>query len=410
MPWRESSPMSERLAFVQACLNRHEHIAEICTRFGISEKTGHKWLARFRAGGLEGLLDRGHAPHHHRFHVGADVAARIMTVRRQHPLYGAAKVRDWLVQHEPETRWPAASTIGELLKREGLLRARHRPRRRVDGGRSALVRTTAHAPNVVWTADFKGEVRVPPSGPGAYCYPLTVLDLHTHYLLGCQALPTTAVAPTRRIFARLFAAYGLPDVVRTDNGVPFAQPNALGRLGALAYWFIRLGIHPEFIRPARPAENGAHERFHKTLKAHTLRPPAVSLLAQQQRFDRFRVEYNTERPHESTVAHRPPADQYVPSPRPYPARLPPLVYPEEAAVRRVDASGVVKWKQQPIFLSTNLTGEYVGVFATEGDQLRICYARFTLGTFDPHTKRLTTECTWNSPSDPEPVVFATSPG
>lgn len=389
MPWRESSPMTERLAFIQACVDRRARIIDVCERFGISEKTGHKLLRRFRLEGIPGLADRSHAPHHPVFAVAPAIAARIVALRRQHPLYGAAKLRDWLCQHDPGVRWPAASTIGELLKRDGLIRARRRGR-----GASARVlsgRTVATAPNVVWTADFKGQFHLA-SGP--LCYPLTLLDLHSHFLLRCTALPSVALRPTHRHFVAVFREFGLPDVLRTDNGVPFAQPNALGRLGALAYWWIRLGIRPEHIRPATPAENGAHERFHKTLKAHTVHPPAASLTAQQRRFDRFRTEYNTERPHASTPAHRPPATRYAPSRRPYPESLPPLGYDGATAVRRVDGSGVIKWRLTPIFLSINLAGEVVGLYDGPGDALRIQYGTLALGDLELHTRHFVPNVRW----------------
>lgn len=290
----------------------------------------------------------------------------------------------------PATRWPAVSTIGELLQREGLVRPRRR--RAATHGRRGSGRTVASSANVVWTADFKGHFRV---GTGAYCYPLTVLDLHHHYLLGGRAFPTTAVALARRGFARLFAEYGLPEVFRTDNGVPFAQPNALGRLGALAYWWVRLGIRPEHTRPATPSENGAHERFHKTLKAHTTQPAARLLVAQQRQFNRFEREYNTVRPHESTVDHRPPGDAYVPSPRPYPRTVPPLQYARTDEIRRVDPAGAIKWRNHAIFLSSNLSGEYVALTETAQAVIQIRYARLILGTFDPTTKRFTGEVQWN---------------
>jgi transposase InsO family protein len=381
--------MTERVAFVQACLDRRTRIVDICAQFGISEKTGHKLLRRFRREGLVGLADRSHAPQHPVFAVAPGIAARIVALRRQHPLYGAAKLRDWLCQHEPAVRWPAASTIGELLKREGLIRRR----RRAHGAAARVLhgRTAATAPNVVWTADFKGQFHL---AGGPLCYPLTLLDLHSHFLLRCTALPSVALAPTRRHFAATFREYGLPDVLRTDNGVPFAQPNAVGRLGALAYWWIRLGIRPEHIRPATPAENGAHERFHKTLKAHTVHPAAASLTAQQRRFDRFRTEYNTERPHASLPAHHPPATTYTASPRPYLEPLPPLLYDGAAAVRLVDAHGVIKWHGTPIFLSSNLTGELVGLYDGLGDTLRIQYAALTLGNLELPTRRFVPEVRW----------------
>jgi putative transposase len=390
MPWRESSLMFERLAFVQACLDRNERIVDICDQFGISEKTGHKVLQRFRTEGPAGLEDRSHAPRRQPHRMGADVADRIIALRKQHRLYGPEKLRDWLMQHEPDTRWPAASSIGALLKREGLIRPQRR--RHSLAERAALDgRTMATAPNHVWTADFKGEFRL---GSGPYCYPLTVLDLHSHYCLRCTGRPSTAVAGARPVFVRAFSEYGLPDVIRTDNGVPFAQPNALGRLGALAFWWIRLGIRPEHTTPATPSENGAHERFHKTLKAATTQPPAASDAAQQRRFDAFRHEYNTERPHASLPQHQPPAQLYTAAPRPYPTRLPAVCYPATADVRLVDMNGFIKWRAHSLFLSSNLAGQYVGLTPRDTDVVTVAYAHLALGDFDPHTNRFIPRVRW----------------
>jgi transposase InsO family protein len=381
--------MSERLEFIQACLDRTERIVDICDRFGISEKTGHKLLERFRAEGPAALADRSHAPHRQPLRMSTEVEARIIALRRRYPGYGAEKLRDWLVQHEPGPRWPAASSIGAVLQRAHLIRRR----RRRDAGAHALLagRTRATAPNVVWTADFKGEFRL---GTGAYCYPLTVLDLHSHYLLGCRALASTRVAPARHQFLQLFREYGLPDVLRTDNGVPFAHPNALGRLGALAFWWVRLGIRPEHITPARPAENGAHERFHKTLKAAATHPASSSLAAQQRRFDRFQHEYNRERPHASLPQHCPPAQVYTPAPRPYPVRLPPLIYAATSEVRLVSTSGFIKWKDHRVFLTTTLSGEYVAFTPTTSNLFTVRYGALALGEFDPTTIRFTARVRW----------------
>jgi putative transposase len=383
--------MSERLAFIQACLNRSERIVDVCDQFGSSEKTGHKFLRRFQADGLAGLEDRSHAPRAQPHRMSADVAARIIALRRRHPRYGAQKLRDWLVRNELTTSWPAASTIGELLKRAGLIRSRQRARGAAQRA-IAGARTVADAPNRVWTADFKGEFRLHGSGP--YCYPLTVLDLYSHYLLSCTALATTAVTPTRQIFVRLFQEYGLPEVLRTDNGVPFAQPNALGRLGSLALWWVRLGIRPEHITPARPAENGAHERFHRTLKEATTRPAAPSFSAQQRRFNRFRGEYNTERPHASLPAHCPPGEVYTPAARSYPTRVPPAVYPLASEVRLVGSSGSIKWRNTFIFLSSNLAGEYVGLTPTDRELVTVAYASVALGELDPSTNRFIPHVRW----------------
>jgi putative transposase len=259
MPWLACSPMSDRLAFITACLNRREAIGTISDRFGISEKTGYKWLARVKRDGLTaGLVERSHAWQTHSQQMAPEIAARIVALRQRHPKWGPVKLRDWLVQHAPAERWPAGSSIGALLHRLGLT---HRVRRR-DAHHATLhtPRARAEAPNAVWTADFKGHFRL---GDSTYCYPLTVMDLHSRYVLSCRALPSTAVHATHAVFRQLFRTYGLPTVIRTDNGVPFAQANALGRLGSLAWWWIRLGIRPEHITPAAPQENGAHERFHK---------------------------------------------------------------------------------------------------------------------------------------------------
>jgi len=385
--------MSERLAFVQACLDRRKRLVEICSEFGISEKTGHKLLKRFREEGMEGLRDRSHAALRHPHGITSEVRERMIALRRKYPLYGAEKLRDWLLQHEPDVRWPAASSIGELLKRANLIRSKRRhqsPEQKALSG----CRTRALEPNMVWTADFKGQFRLR-KGSGAYCYPLTVLDLHTHYLLGCKGLETTAVRRTRQIFTNLFREYGLPRMIRTDNGIPFAQPNALGRLGALAFWWVRLGIRPEHITPARPAENGAHERFHRTLKAAATRPASVSFAAQQQRFDDFRTEYNNERPHQALPDHRPPGTLYTASPRPYPSRPPAIVYPENSFVRLVDGGGNIKWRGHPLFLSGNLAGDYVSLTEGADDIFTIAYGSLELGDFDSNTKRFSPRVRWS---------------
>lgn len=247
---------------------------------------------------------------------------------------------------------------------------------------------------MVWTADFKGQFKLK-SGLGEYCYPLTVLDLNTHYLLGCTALGTTAVVPTKHAFERLFIEYGLPSVTRTDNGVPFAQPNAVGRIGKLAFWWVQLGIRPEYITPGRPSENGAHERFHRTLKAAATKPSSGSLRAQQTRFDEFRTEYNTERPHRSLPQRRPPAQFYGHSPRPYPSKLPAMIYPDSSTVRLVDSSGEIKWRNNRFFLTTNLAARYVALAEGADDLITVSYGPLELGAIDPETNRFRPGLKWN---------------
>ena len=393
MPWPVSSPMSVKFAFVTACLNRDRRIADICHEFGISEKTGYKILKRFKEEGVDGLAERSHAGLTHPHRITAEVRERIIALRKTYPLYGAQILHDWLVQHEPETKWPAASSIGELLKRAHLIRPRRKRNRNAEHVALDTGRTRALEPNFVWTADFKGHFRLR-KGIGEYCYPLTVMDLHSRFLLSCTALDSTSVVPTEQIFIRLFREYGLPSVIRTDNGSPFCQTNAIGRLGRLAFWWVRLGIRPEHIKPATPSENGAHERFHRTLKAATTRPSASSFSAQQKRFDEFRTEYNSHRPHSSLPDHLPPDQFYKTSPRPYPEKLPAVIYPENWNVRLVQHTGRIKFKNKDIFISTNLGGEYVGIFETSGDQFCVCYGPLQLGYIDAVTNRFEPGVRW----------------
>src|SRR5829696_602280 len=244
--------MSERLDFIQACLDRTEHIVRICDRFGISEKTGQKWLKRFKEGGFVALEERSHAPKNHTGRITSEVRGRLVALKKKYPLYGPATLRAWLDIHEPRAdglKWPAPSSIGQLLRREGLVRRKRRRHIAIESAQGE--RLKALGPNEIWTADFKGEFRLD-RGLGQYCYPLTVLDLNTHYLFACRALESVAVDPVKAVFEELFREYGLPRVMRTDNGLPFAQPNAFGRLGKLSYWWVRLGIRPDHITPGKP--------------------------------------------------------------------------------------------------------------------------------------------------------------
>lgn len=396
MPWRESSPVSERKAFVRACTDRKRKIADICREFGISEKTGYKHLKRFRDFGEAGLEDRSHAVLEHPFRISEEVQERVLALKREHPHYGPQLIHDRLVQHEPSKHWPAASSIGELLKRHGLV---HRRRRRDHDQERAHLNsylTKASEPNLVWTADFKGQFRLN-TGLGVYCYPLTVMDLSSRFILGIRALDTVSVEQTRGQFTRIFREYGLPWVIRSDNGVPFAQHNALGRLGQLALWWVRLGIKPEHIRPGRPSENGAHERFHKTLKAAATKPASASLRSQQQRFDTFQEEYNDHRPHRSLEDRKPPREFYVSSARSFPKKLPPLVYPDRAIMRIVSTSGMIKWRNKSIFISSNMAGDYVGMIEEPDDSFSLLYGNLELGRIDAETTNFTPGVKWRDP-------------
>jgi putative transposase len=399
VPWTTASPMSLRLEFVHTVHRRRSRITDVCRAFGISEKTGHKWLARFAAEGDAGLDDRPPiartAPHQ----LAPPVAAALLACRHAHPTWGPRKLRAYLARREPACAWPAPSTIGALLHRHGLVHARRRP----GGGPARWAPldqplTVAHAPNEVWTTDFKGEFRL---SHGPYCYPLTVLDAHTRFLLACHALPSTAHASAQRVFTQLFHTYGVPRVIRSDNGVPFASPLALSRLSQLAVWWIRLGIRPERIQRGAPQQNGAHERMHKTLKAEATRPAAATPARQQRRFDAFRQEYNTERPHEA-LGLTPPASTYHDSPRRMPPRLPPLAYPAHAEIRRVSTGGCIKWRRTPLWLTAVLAGQDVALEPVTAECWTLAFGPLVLGIVDDRTRSFTPHSYWKLDSMDNP--------
>jgi transposase InsO family protein len=386
--------MTQRLTFVQAVLHRApgQSIRALCAECGITEKTGHKWLARFAAGGPAALADRSHRPHVPAHALPPAIVAAVVALRARHPTWGARKLRAVLTHRAPAVAWPAASTITALLTRHGLIAPRRRRPAALTAGaawaQGAL--TPAHAPNDVWTADFKGEFRL---ARGPYCFPLTISDLASRYVLALEALPSTAGVGAQGPFHRAFARYGLPRVIRTDNGVPFGAPCSLGGLSALAVWWIRLGIRPERIAKGKPQQNGAHERMHKTLKAEATRPPEPTLARQQGRFDRWRRTFNDERPHES-LANARPAERYTPSLRPLPRRLPPLPYPAHCELRRVAANGHVKWRGTRLFLSSVLAGQEVAFTERADDEWTLAFGPLTLGTYSASLLAFTEHLAW----------------
>ena len=278
----------------------------------------------------------------------------MLELRRRHPRWGAKKLLPLLGKRHPSWDLPARTTVFEILNRHGMVPKKRRRRAIGHPGRPT---SQVLAPNDLWCADFKGEFK---TGDGIYCYPLTVTDDHSRYLLGCQGLLSTKVVEAKPVFTRLFKEYGLPKRIRTDNGVPFAT-NTLARLSKLSAWWVRLGVLPELIEPGKPQQNGRHERMHRTLKAETTRPPAGSCRAQQRKFNHFREEFNQERPHEALDMHTP-ASCYESSPREMPTKLPPLEYPDRFEVRYVSANGGIRWKKHAwVNVSTVCIGEYVGL-------------------------------------------------
>ncbi len=353
MPWSETDVLEERLRFIAAWLLREETVMDLCRRFGVSRKTGHKWILRFKEAGEAGLCDRSRASAAHPNATPSEVVAHLLQVKGAYPTWGPRKVVAWLADHRPGIAIPSPSTAGEILKRHGMVRPR-KMRRRTPPWTAPLA--GCNAPNDTWSADFKGWFR---TGDGRRCDPLTVTDAHSRYAIGCWALTSMRYEAVRPRFERMFREYGLPAAIRTDNGTPFASVAVAG-LSRLAVWWIKLGIMPERIAPAHPEQNGRHERFHRTLKAETARPPRASQRAQQRTFDAFRKEYNQERPHEA-LRMEAPASWYRPSERAYPARTPEISYPDHMRVRRVRSDGGIKWKGDILYLSEALIGEPVGL-------------------------------------------------
>jgi putative transposase len=391
MPWQTQSPMSQRLEFIRLVLHRPpgQSIREVCRATGITEKTGHKWLQRYAAGGPAAMADRSHAPLVPAHQLAPAVVEAVLALREEHPTWGGRKLRDVLRHERPDEAWPAASTITTLLHRAGLIIPRRRTRRERAAWAYGHL-TKAAAPNDVWAADFKGEFRLQ-SGP--YCYPLTLSDLYSRYVLAVDGLVRPASEEAQVRCERCFAQYGLPRVIRTDNGVPFGAPTALGGLSALSVWWIRLGIRPERITPGAPQENGEHERMHRTLKAEATIPASRTLEAQQRRFDQWRRTFNERRPHEALNGARP-ADRYAASPRPLPRRVPIIAYPANVELRRVRSTGQIHWRGYPLFLSAVLALEYVSLAETAADEWTIAFGPLTLGTFSLDTMTFTHALAW----------------
>jgi len=353
MPWEETEPMIERIKFVLDVESGVFQFSEICQRYGVSRKTGYKWLKRFLEGGVEALRDQSRAPHHCPHKTPKEVEDKIVKMREKHKS-GPVTLRYRLERLHPQIHWPAVSTIGEILKRRGQVKPRKR--RRKPQGLYSAHQVQTDEPNQVMTADFKGQFR---TQDGHYCYPLTMQDHCARYSFCCQAMKSTSARPARDQFERVFEDYGLPEGILTDNGTPFAGIG-LRRLSRLSVWWIRLGIQPLLIQLGHPEQNGRHERYHRTLKQQTAFPPAENLKAQQHVFDHFREDYNHQRPHQS-LGGKTPAEVYRSSKRPYPKRLPALQYPGHCEVRRVSSIGQIKLHGRRIFLSEVLGHQRVGL-------------------------------------------------
>jgi transposase InsO family protein len=372
--------VDKRMRFVTAAEAGQETMTALCRRFGLSRKTGYKWLTRYRLEGIDGLIERSRAPHTHWQLVTAAVAERCLAVRRAHRSWGPVKVRAWLERDDPGTAWPAASTIGELFDRAGLTIKRRRRRRAPPS--SAPFAACGDA-NAVWCIDFKGWFL---TGDGTHCEPLTLSDAYSRYLLRCQPLGRTDSAHVWPVLDAAFLEFGLPLRLRSDNGPPFASTGA-GGLSRLAVKVIKAGVRPERIAPGKPQQNGRLERLHLTLLHDTASPPAHSLREQLGRLRDFQRLYNEERPH-AALGNTTPAEHYACSPRRWDGILREPEYPAAAALRRVHRNGAIRWRGAEIYLSEALIGEPVGLIERQDGGWTVHYGPIELGVIDHRGDRL----------------------
>lgn len=383
MPWMETRAMDERMKFLMDHKADREPLAELCRRYGISRKTGYKWITRHEQEGAAGLTDRSRAPHAHSNRVPEQIVQAIVRLRAESSMrYGPKKIRVRLQEEFPHEHLPAHSTIAAILDSHGLIVPRKK-RRRVPAQSHPLAE--CQQANSVWCIDFKGWFL---TGDGRRCDPLTITDGFSRYLLCCQALTSADERAVRPIMEVTFRQYGLPQAIRSDNGAPFAS-RAVGGLSRLSIWWIKLGIRVDRIQPGKPQQNGRHERMHLTLKNATADPPASTWGKQQERFKDFRREYNESRPHEA-LGMKTPASMYDLSPRPYPTSIPDVVYADDWLLRRVQCDGDFYWRHQPVFLTEVLHGETIGLEPVDGRYWRAHFGPVFLGVFDSHARRMLT--------------------
>ena len=373
MPFAETHVMEEKKRFIEEAHRSVRSFAAVCDRYGISRKNGYKWMDRWRRAGPVGLESRASRPRHCPWATPREVVEAILEVRRKYEDFGPKKIRWYLETNRPELALPSRQTMHNILVRHDLVPRRRRRVRRWHPGRPD---TDASEPNGTWTADFKGEF---PMGDGELCYPLTVQDMHSRFVLECWGRPDVTIDGVIPVFTRLFRRYGLPERIRTDNGTPFAS-NALGRLSRLSVWFIQVGILPELIEPGCPQQNGKHENMHLVLKRRTTRPPSSNMRTQQRAFREFRKLYNEIRPHEA-LDGKVPADLYRPSPRPFPKQLEPVTYPGHFETRLVSTNGGIRWYGDRVPVGRLFAGHEVGLEEIDHGLFEVYFGPIWLGRF-----------------------------
>ncbi|MCF7740561.1 MAG: IS481 family transposase [Candidatus Marinimicrobia bacterium] len=384
MPWKEVKPMDDKIRFIADYLNQYFTVTELCERYNISRKTGYKWIKRYYQLGPDALSDRSRKPHHSPTKTDTKTENEILKIRKRHHSWGAKKILWRIAKDHPDWKLPANSTVYLILKKHGYIKKRRRSRKRFHPGKPVRPITR---PNDTWTVDFKGQFK---TKDGIYCYPLTIADGFSRYLLACEGLLSTKHIFAKPVFKRIFQEYGLPNKIRSDNGNPFASI-ALGRLSRLSIWWIRLGILPELIELGHPEQNGSHERMHRTLKQETIIPPAKNLKKQQERFDTFQNEYNNQRPHEG-INMKTPAEIYSLSQRKLPKKLPQVEYPAHFEVRLVSENSGIRWRRKGkngrVCVSHLLAGEYVGLEEVDNEIWNVYFGPIWLGRLDERIMRI----------------------
>jgi putative transposase len=379
MPWKGVTVSEQRQRFIEDYLLNYYTITELAERFGISRKTAYKWINRYKKHGQDGYEERSRRPHTCPWQTKPEIVKELIELRKKRPSWGPKKLLDVLEKREPERQFPSIPTVSRILASNGLIKPRRRYRRAHPG----CPKTISQGPNDIWAADYKGQFRLK---NGDYCFPLTVSDLSSRFLLGVDAHPAISLERSFKHFSALFHTYGLPNRIRTDNGVPFAS-NALARLSQLSVWFIKLGIYPELIEPGKPQQNGIHERMHRTLKQEATIPPGKSLPAQQRKFDRFREDFNKERPHEALGMKRP-GEVYHASRREMPKKLETYDYPAHYLVRRVSRSGTIRVLHNQVFVSNTLHEDHVGLEEVDDGVYDLYFCFYQIGRYELRTNKI----------------------
>jgi putative transposase len=379
MPWKGVTVSEQRQRFLEDYQLNYYSVSDLAERFGISRNTAYRWINRFKQHGQAGYHELSRRPHTCPWQTDKAIAKELVKLRKAHPRWGPRKLLDLMQHRDPGRQLPSVSTGARILAREGLVKPRRRYRRAHPG----CPKSVPQGPNDIWPADYKGQFRLK---NGNYCFPLTVSDLSSRFILGVDAHPAISLEKTVRHFTVLFDTYGLPNRIRTDNGVPFAS-NALARLSQLSVWFIKLGIYPELIEPGKPQQNGVHERMHRTLKQEATIPPASSMRAQQRKFDDFREEFNQVRPHEAIGMKRP-AEIYQSSRRAMPKRIETYDYPDHYLVRRVSRAGTIRVFHKQIFISNTLQEDYVGLEEVDDGVYDLFFCFYHIGRYELQTNKI----------------------